>query len=777
MSKAAPKRSLRSNKTTGKIRFSSPKKSQAQNLLIPLYFLLYILLKIGQFVLFLNSLIIKKSQQGLTQAGYLVQKSRQILLTSGPPVKPVTKPAKPTFLPQTLSKVTLTKIVLLSLLVIILSSAYFFKQLLGQLPSPYLLDEANPPLTSQIYDRHGVLLYQFYADKNRQLVNLQQIPQNLINATIAIEDKHFYEHPGIDPLGIIRALRNNYENQNGNLQGGSTITQQLIKNTLLTPDQTITRKIKEVILAFWLERIYDKSQILQMYFNEVPYGGLSWGAQAAAQTYFGKDAHDLDLAESAYLAGLPTAPTEYSPYGAHPEQGKQRQKEVLQRMVEDNYITANQATKAFAEPLNFKPPVQTILAPHFVMYVKSLLVQKYGERMVSQGGLKITTTLDLKLEQMAEKVVGDEVSKLARLKVSNGAAMILDAHTGQILAMVGSKNYFDPQQGNVNVALSLRQPGSSIKVITYATAFKQGFTPGTILLDTPTNFKNTWGYSYSPVNYDGRFHGPVTIRTALGSSYNIPAVKTLALEGIPQFLQTAQDLGITTLTDTNNYGLSLTLGAGDVTLLQMMGVYDTFAQAGVKHTPQAILTITNSKGIVIEDHSKDQGQQVLTPQVAYLVTNILSDPKARMPAFGTNSGLEITGHTVAVKTGTSDNKRDNWAFGYTPNYVVGAWVGNNDNSPMDPQLSSGITGATPIWHDLMTNLLQNIPNQDFAKPAGIIEASIDGHKDLAISGQVPKNVVSQKKETQTDGDGHQKEVITYYDNFSTFIPKPTQTVQ
>lgn len=627
------------------------------------------------------------------------------------------------------------------------------------LPSPDKLSKSDSPLTTTFYSRDGQVLYRLYEGKNRQLVRLESLPKSLIQATIAMEDKNFYTHNGVDFAGLMRALVAYF--QDGQIQGASTITQQLIKNTLLTPDRTITRKFKQIALAFWAERIFTKDEILQMYFNEVPFGGPAWGIEAGAQTYFGKSAGQLNLAESAYLAGLPASPTTYSPYGSNPELGKERQKQVLRRMVEEGYLSPELADQTASEPLEIKPSLTSIKAPHFVMYTRALLAQKYGERVVSQGGLQVYTSLDLKVQEMAETVVAEEVAKLTSLNVTNGAAMITDPTTGYILAMVGSKNYFD---SNFNVATALRQPGSSIKVATYATAFKLGFTPATLLLDAPVTFKNAWE-SYSPKNYDNRFHGPVTIRTALGSSYNVPAVKMLSLVGIPNMIQTAQDLGITTFEDPSRYGLSLTLGGGEVRLLDMMTVYGTLSQLGVRFDPQPILKVTDASGNVLEDNSQPTGQRVLPAGIAYLVTNILTDNNARTPSFGPSSLLNIPGHSVAVKTGTTDSKRDNWCFGYTPRLVVGAWVGNNNNAPMHPSLTSGVTGATPIWQRIMVNLLQDQPQLSFTRPPEVIEAVVDGRKDLAVKDLTPKSVV---------GFGKKKDSITFTDPFSTYAPPESQ---
>lgn len=642
-----------------------------------------------------------------------------------------------------LPRIPRAKILVILLVVAFIAYSQVIIKLAAQIPSPTQLTTTQRPLTTEIYDRNGKLLYQIYEGRNRKLVKLEDLPQDLINATVAIEDKHFFTHPGVDLLGIIRAFRTNLKE--GKLEGASTITQQLIKNIMLTPEKTYQRKIKEALLAFWAERIYSKQEILQMYFNEAPYGGPAWGIETASETYFGKSAKNLNLTEIAFLAGLPASPTEFSPYGTHPEKGLKRQAEVLRRMMEDGYITQAQAQQALEKKPVFKPPRQEIKAPHFVMYVRSILASRFGERTVSQGGLKVVTSLDLEVQQMAESVVADQVSKLSLLKVGNGAAMVTKAQTGEILAMVGSKDYFNPKEGNFNVTLALRQPGSSIKPVTYATAFKQGFTPATIIWDTPTTFPNPWGKAYSPVNYDSRFHGPVTIRTALGSSYNVPAVKILNTIGLPQMLQTAKEMGITTLDKHESYGLSLTLGGGAVTMLDMMSVYGTLASGGLNHQPQAILKVTDSFGNVLENYQQTGGNRSLTEEVAYLINHILADNNARTPAFGPNSLLIIPGKTVAVKTGTSDDKKDNWALGYTPELVVGAWVGNNNNSPMDPRLTSGITGATPIWHDIMKNLISQRPDLAFKRPKGIIEVTVNGRKDLAISDQTPKVVVGLKR--------------------------------
>lgn len=646
--------------------------------------------------------------------------------------------------------------VLTTLVLIILGYTFLTFQAAYMLPSPNKLISADRPTTTEFYDRNGKLLYRLYEGRNRSLVNIDELPPYLVAATVSIEDKNFYKHIGFDPVAMTRALYLNI--QNGTLDGASTITQQLVKNVLLTPEKTYIRKLREVFLSFWAERLYSKKDIMQMYLNEAPYGGAAWGIEAASQTYFGKSARDLTLAEATYLAGLPASPTKYSPYGPKPELAKLRQTEVLRRMVEDGYITSSEAMQAENEELNLSTPQNNIYAPHFVMYLKELLADKYGLRVVSQGGLKIYTSLDLGLQESIEKIVKDEVSNLVGLNVTNGAAMVTDPKTGQILAMVGSHDYHALGFGNFNVTTSLRQSGSAIKPITYATAFKQGFSPGNTVLDTPVVFKDAWGNSYSPVNYDGTFHGPVSIRRALGSSYNIPAVRTLASVGVDSFIQTARDLGITTFTKPQNYGLSITLGAADVKMIDMMSVYGAFANAGVKRPITGLLKVTDSSDNILEEY-QNQTNQAISPQVAYLITSVLSDNEARKAAFGPNSLLNIPPHVVAVKTGTSDGKKDNSTYGYTEDFVVGAWVGNNNNALMSQQLASGVTGAAPIWNKIMKGLLATHPSMGFTRPDGIVEVMVDGRKDLSLAGNLPKSLVKVK----TD-----KDKTTFFDAFSAY---------
>ncbi len=608
------------------------------------------------------------------------------------------------------------------------------------LPSPTKLQTRDQKLSTKIFDRNGELLYDIYGDENRTLVTLDKIPKELKNATLAIEDKNFYQHEGFDLLGIARSAKNIvvYGDIVG---GGSTLTQQLVKNALLSSEQSFMRKFKELILALLIEQKYSKDEILQMYLNEVPYGGTAAGVEAAAEQYFNKHVKDLSLVESAILAGFPQLPSTYSPYNTDdPKAYVARTKSVLRRMREDGYINKEQEEQAKKElgEVKFADQGTNIKAPHFVMYVRAQLVEKYGEKAVLNGGLQVTTSIDYKIQEIAEEAVSKELSKpeYQRLKVGNGSAVVQDPKTGEVLAMVGSKDYFDTDNdGNYNVATALRQPGSSIKPINYVTGFKKGYTPATMFLDIPTDFSNGEGQPpYKPKNYDGKFHGPTQIRYALGNSYNIPAVKMLYVNGVQEMINTARDMGITTLTDASRYGLSLTLGGGEVRLVEMVNAYSAFANSGIRVDPVSILRVTNPHGKILEEYKPSKGRQVLTPEHAFLISDILSDPTAKYAAFGestANNVLGIRGYRIAVKTGTTDETKDNWTIGYTPSYTVGVWVGNNDNKPMGAVVS-GITGAAPIWHNIFAGILKGKKDEGFTKPSGIVQMEVD-----KVSGMKP----------------------------------------
>lgn len=596
------------------------------------------------------------------------------------------------------------------------------------LPSPDKIVRTQG-FSTQILDRTGQVLYDVYANQNRTPENLVDIPVYLRQATISIEDKNFYNHSGFDPIGMVRGFLRIF--RGGRAQGGSTLTQQLIKNALLNDDRTVSRKIKEFILAIEIEKKYTKDEILQMYLNEVPYGGTAWGVGAAAQTYFGKDVKDLNLVESAILAGMPQAPSSYSPYSSTPKAYVARTKEVLRRMREDGHITVDQEKAANGEVPNvvFQARGAGFKAPHFVQYVQKILEERYGQATVEQGGLKVTTTLDLNLQNQAQQIVTDEITKVEKQHITNGAAVVINPETGEILAMVGSKDFNDPKVGQYNVVTALRQPGSSFKPFTYVTGLKKGYTAASMIMDVPTIFPGGAGQpDYVPGNYDNKFVGPIQIRYALANSRNIPAVKMLALVGIKDVLTTATDMGITTLPPTadtlKRVGLSLTLGGGEVRLLDMTDAYSSFVNKGQRVDPVAILKVIDANGKVLEDNHPTKGKQVLTPEQAYIMESILSDNDARSAEFGLNSFLKVPNINVMVKTGTTNDKRDNWTIGGNTNAMVGVWVGNNDNSPM-LKVASGISGASPIWHKIVVAANNGKPNVSFEVPQNIIVAQVD----------------------------------------------------
>jgi len=610
----------------------------------------------------------------------------------------------------------------------------FWAVILKDLPSPETLTQREIHFSTKIYDRNGILLYNIYKDENRTPTTLSEIPLHVQLAILAAEDAQFYNHLGFSVKGMSRALYKYLKE--GKVEGGSTITQQLVKNALLTPERTIRRKIKEIYLAIKIERLHSKEEILEMYLNEVPFGGTAYGIREAAKVYFDKDIKDLNLGEGALLAGLIQSPTKYSPFGANPELARIRQSEILELMVEQGFINHEQKEDASQTELVFAKNKIDILAPHFVMFVRQALVDRYGEELVEKGGLKVVTTLDLKTQKLAEEAVTSEVNKLNRLNVGNGAAMVVNPKNGDILAMVGSKNYFDTQaDGNVNVLTRLRQPGSSIKVVNYAYALSHGFTPATILEDTPITYNIAGSPPYTPKNYDSSYRGRISLRSALAESRNIPAVKVLASYGVGNMVAMGQKLGITSWQDPTDYGLSLTLGGGDVRLTELAQVYATIANSGVKVNLHSIKSITDSSGEILYENScgsknrfiidgaeEKCGEQVIDPRVAYMLTDILSDNGARTPAFGTHSALSVPNHKVAVKTGTSNDLRDNVTIGFTPEILVVSWVGNNDNSPMS-RLASGITGAAPIWNSIISSLLNN-NNSEWETPTGLVQRPI-----------------------------------------------------
>ncbi len=570
--------------------------------------------------------------------------------------------------------------------------------------------------TSTIYDSSGSqVLYELHGEQNRKLVSHAEIPNFVRNATIATEDSNFYHHIGIDPWAILRALKINIQNDEIR-QGGSTITQQLARSAFLTRDQTMERKILEAVFALKIEHNYTKDQILDQYLNEVPYGANTYGIETASQIYFGKPAKSLTLDEAAFLAALPKAPSYYSPYANHHSELALRQKSILLRMGELGFVSQVDIGKAIKVDTfsKVKPLAQNIIAPHFVFYVLQQLEEKYGTDFLQTGGLSIYTSLDYDMQKTAEQVVASGTAKNIALGATNAALVAVNPKNGNILAMVGSKNYFDQTiDGQVNVATSLRQPGSSFKPFAYAHAFELGWQPETKILDSPTDFgPDGSGKDYIPRNYDGQFHGLLTMRETLAQSLNIPAVKTLYLASIDGTLDLAHRLGITTLNDRKRYGLSLVLGGGEVKLVDMTSAFSVFANDGVRNPAQSIVKIVDRSGKIIQQEVTNS-QQVLDGQVARKINSILSDNAARSPIFGSRSALVLDdGRSVAAKTGTTQEFRDAWTIGYTPSIAVGVWAGNNDNHPMKAG-SDGVFVAAPIWKDFMQKTLLNQPREDF----------------------------------------------------------------
>lgn len=639
------------------------------------------------------------------------------------------------------------------IILVIFSFIFFvFFYIFYDLPNPYKLKNFQAtPLSTQIFDRNGKLLYDIYKEQNRTPIKLKDLPKYVSQATIAIEDKDFYKHQGVSLLGgILRAIKDTF--LTNKIQGGSTITQQLIKTSLLTPERTIRRKIREIILALMTEKIYKKDEILEMYLNQVPYGGAAYGIEQASMLYFNKSAKNLNLTEAAFLAGLPQAPSLYSPY-LNPQLSMNRKNIVLKRMLEDKYIDKKTYDNTLKIKLDIKPPRNIIKAPHFVFYVKKILEEKYGVDTVEKGGLKVITTLDLEIQEEAEKILKEELEKIKNLNVSNGAILVTRPTTGEILAMVGSVDYFASESGAFNVTTALRQPGSSIKPINYAIGIDRKLvTAATVFIDSPTCF--TGGgqpQAYCPVNYDGQFHGPQALRFSLGNSYNIPAVKMLALNGVKEFIASASAFRITSFKNPKNYGLSLTLGGGEVKMTEMAQAFSAFANRGKVKKLIEILKIEDKlertlfkyeNPNFVQDIKKPlkapsflsiTGQKAISPETAFIISHILLDNNARSAAFGESSYLNIRGHAVSVKTGTTDDKRDNWTIGYTPNFLTAVWVGNNDNSPMNPYLTSGITGAAPIWNRVMSFVLKNQPDLWPVRPDTVIGRQVCWDSgDLAI---------------------------------------------
>lgn len=588
-------------------------------------------------------------------------------------------------------------------------------------------DERRVARSTKIYDRTGeVLLFDIHQDIKRTVISFEEMGDNIKNAAIAIEDEDFYKHKGVQPKAFIRALVANLKSGSFS-QGGSTITQQVVKNSLLTTEKRISRKLKEWFLALKLEQEMSKDEILEVYLNEIPYGGNVYGIKEASDYFFSKNPTDITIAESAYLAAIPKAPTYYSPYGKNRERLDERKNLVLFKMHELGMITDEEYESAKSEEVEFLPQGRFgIKAPHFVFYIREYLEERYGKDVVESGGLKVITTLDYDLQQKAEQVVYKHALENEELyDASNAGLVAIDPKTGEILTMVGSRDYFDTEiDGNFNIATAKRQPGSSFKPFIYATAMAKGFTPNTVLFDVPTEFQttcNALGISlngrqedcYKPSNYDNAYVGPISLRNALGQSRNVPAVKLLFLTTIQDSLKTAKNMGITTLGDANQYGLTLVLGGGEVTLLDMTSAYGVLATEGIRYEPQSILRVEDASGNILEEFQTPRGQTVIDANSTRQVTDILKDNEARTPLFGANSFMYFGSRDVAGKTGTTNNNKDAWMMGYTPNIAVGVWSGNNDNTPM--KKGSSISGR--LWREFMDYALTKIPNESFNPPA------------------------------------------------------------
>jgi len=607
---------------------------------------------------------------------------------------------------------------------------WFYRVIMLNLPN--VNEIYNPPkLSTKIYDRKGVLLYTFYKDENRSWVELNKIPKEMVEATLAIEDKDFFNHKGISIKGIFLALWHNLKNNDDSqLRGGSTITQQLVKNVFLSGEKTWKRKITELILSIMVENKLTKNEILERYFNQVAYGGETYGIEAASEKYFGKKIENISLNEATFLAGLPAAPSSYLPNGQGLSLAYQRQRQVIEQMVIAGFINQQVANDLFLNNVEIIKEDKGIKAPHFVFYVKEYLQNKLGFENIERRGLSIYTTLDFETQKMAEKIVSDEVLKVSRLKIGNGAAMVTDPRSGDILAMVGSKNYWASDiDGKFNITTAQRQPGSSIKPINYLLGLERGKSLSSLIDDSPITYQIKGQKPYSPQNYNGKYMGRVSLKTALASSLNIPSVKLLNENGVENMINLAESMGITTWDDRSRFGLSLALGAGEVKMVEMAEAYSIFSQLGNRVIINPILKINNYLGESVYQKNVEV-KYVTEPKYAYLIDMALSDDSARAPIFGLGSKLKIANKTVAVKTGTTNSLKDNWCIGWTPEVMVLAWVGNNDNTPMS-WVASGISGATPIWNLIMKEILsKNLSDVSWNMPAGIYSAKSCGKEGL-----------------------------------------------
>jgi len=604
------------------------------------------------------------------------------------------------------------------------------------LPDPESIAVRKITESTKIYDKTGeVLLYDVHGEEKRTIIPWDQIPESIKKATLASEDSDFYSHKGIDLKGIARALLKDIRDLNLS-QGGSTITQQLVKKALLGDEKTFTRKIREALLSIEVEKRFTKDEILWMYLNQIPYGSNAYGIEAASNTFFDKTALELTINEASMLASLIKAPSYYSPYGNHVDKLTARKNSLIERLAALNFITNEEYEEAMSEELKLKSSSDNIQAPHFVIMANEYLENKYGRDAVESGGLRVITTIDAELQTLAEETVSKyaEINK-EKYRASNASLVAINPKTGEILSLVGSVDYFDIEnEGNFNVATAKRQPGSAFKPFAYATAFQKGYPDFTVLFDTKTEFnpncspeatqdKDQYGLDcYHPKNYDVRFRGPVTMRQSLAQSLNLPSVKTLYLAGIPETMDLAEKMGITTLQDKSRFGLSLVLGGAEVKLVDIVSAYGVFANDGVRNPWYFIKRIESSDGSILEDNTPNP-KRVLDPQIARIISDILSDNSTRGPVFGYSSSLYFPGKSVAAKTGTTQGNRDAWTIGYSPTIAAGVWTGNNNNEPMTEK-GAGVNVAGPMWHEFMAKALQNFPSEEFIKPDLVFSSKI-----------------------------------------------------
>lgn len=674
--------------------------------------------------------------------------------------------------PYNVKKILVDIFIVLFALGILLSAVFLIWVSTLKIPDLSAFEERRVLQSTKIYDRTGeILLYDLHQDVKRTVVPFEDISRNVKNASIAIEDDEFYTHHGIKPTAILRAILTNLTQ--GNLlsgQGGSTITQQVIKNSVLESEKTVTRKVKEWILAIKIERVLSKDEILSIYLNESPYGGTIYGVEEASQSFFGKSASELSLAEAAYIASLPQAPTFLSPYGTHKNELDKRQQLVLDRMLDNDFINQEEHDEAKAQKVEFQPQaVGNIRAPHFVMYIREQLVQKYGEEVLSSRGFKVITTLDWELQKEAERILYERgLTNITKFKANNAGLIAVDPKTGDLISMVGSRDYFSKDiDGNFNVTLANRQPGSSIKPFIYANAFSKGYLPDTVVFDVKTQFSplcppdssSSESPCYAPNNYNHKFIGPISLRNALAQSLNIPAVKVLYLAGLKDSLKLASDMGLTTLdpNDSGKYGLTLVLGGGEVKLIDMTYAYSVFANEGVKAEPRSILRIEDGRGNIIEEN-KVVTKKVLDRNTTLMISDVLSDNVARTPLWGANSLVNFPSRSVASKTGSTNDSRDAWLMGYAPNIAVGTWVGNNDNSSMGPGLSGLI--VTPMWREFMDIALKKLPEESFTQPT----INRVGVKPILRGEYIDTNLLFEQMQ-----DNQEVDINSVYNNIHTIL--------